>query len=418
MMRRLIQFLAAAVVLVGAPGIHAADWPAFRGPAGNGVSSETDVPLHWGPEQNIKWKTPLPAPGNSSPIVSKGKVFLTCATDAGKNRGLYCYDRRDGRLLWSQIVPYDRNDPTHGTNPYCGSSPAADGTRIVVWHGSAGLYCYNYDGEKLWSRDLGEFKHIWGYGSSPVLYGEKIILNCGPGERTFVTAIDATNGQTIWQVDEPGGASGEKGSSEWIGSWSTPVVAKLAGRDQILVSLPYHVNAYDPADGNVLWTCDGLDKLVYTSPLVGDGVIVAMGGYHGPAMAFKPGGSGNVTESNRLWHATAKNPQRIGSGVIVGRNLFMANEQHIGQCIDVETGKDLWQNRMPEGPIWASPVLSGDRLYVTNQLGTTLVFRANPEKFDLLAENKLEERSNSTLAISDGEIFLRTFQSLFCIGEK
>ena len=416
-MRRVLPIVA-AVVLATATLARGEDWPVFRGPNGDGISSETELPLHWGPDQNIKWKAPLPAPGNSSPIVSKGRVFLTCATDAGKNRGLYCYDRRNGRPLWSQIVAYDQTDPTHQTNPYCGSSPAADGTRVVVWHGSAGLHCYDYEGKKLWSRDLGEFKHIWGYGSSPVFYGDKIILNCGPGVRTFVTAIDAANGQTIWQSDESGGASGEKGASEWIGSWSTPVVAKVAGRDQILVSLPYHVNAYDPADGKVLWTCDGLDKLVYTSPLVGDGVGVAMGGFHGPAAGFKLGRSEDVTRINRLWHATAKNPQRIGSGVIVGRNLFMANEQYIAQCLDVETGKELWQTRMPAGPIWASLVLAGDRLYVTNQIGTTIVFRANPERFELLAENEMEEPSNSTLAISDGEIFLRSFQNLFCIGEK
>ena len=413
---RSVMICVAAVMLGEAAAIHAADWPAFRGPKGDGVSSESDVPLHWGPEQNIKWKAPLPAPGNSSPIVSKGKVFLTCATDAGKNRGLYCYDRRNGELLWSQIVPYEQPDPTHGTNPYCGSSPAADGARVVVWHGSAGLYCYDYDGKKLWQRDLGEFKHIWGYGSSPVFLGEKIILNCGPGVRTFVTAINAADGQTIWQTDEPGGASGEKGNTEWIGSWSTPVLAKVNGRDQILVSLPFHVNAYDPDDGKVLWTCEGLDKLAYTSPVVGDGMAVAMGGYHGPALGFKLGGSGNVTDTSRLWHITAKNPQRIGTGVIVGRHLYMANEQHIAQCIDVTTGKDLWQTRMPEGVIWSSLVLAGDRLYVTNQIGTTIVFRASSEKFELLAENKLGESSNSTVAISDGQIFLRTFKHLYCIG--
>jgi outer membrane protein assembly factor BamB len=139
-MQRSLAILA-AVVLAVVSFARGEDWPAFRGVNGDGVSSETNVPLHWGPGQNIHWKASLPAPGNSSPIVSKGRIFLTCATDAGKRRGLYCYDRHDGRLLWSQIVAYDRADPTHRTNPYCGSSPAADGTRVVVWHGSAGLHC-------------------------------------------------------------------------------------------------------------------------------------------------------------------------------------------------------------------------------------------------------------------------------------
>jgi outer membrane protein assembly factor BamB len=406
------------VLAVAITAVHAGDWPAFRGPNGDGVSSEKSVPLHWGPGQNIQWQAPLPDKGNSSPIVSRGKVFVTCATDGGKKRGLYCFDRQTGKPLWSKILPYAADDPTHGTNPYCGSSPAANGQRVVVWHGSEGLYCYDYDGKELWSRDLGVFKHIWGYGSSPVFLGDKIILNCGPGERTFVTAVAAADGKTIWQMDEPGGASGEKGPTEWLGSWSTPVVTRVNGRDQILVSLPQHVNAYDPEEGKILWTCDGLDKLVYTSPVISDGIVVTMGGFHGPALGLKAGGTGNITAARRLWHVTTKNPQRIGTGVVVGKHLYMANEQHVAQCIEVATGKELWQARMPEGIVWASPVLAGDRLYVTNQNGTTIVFRPNPEKFELLAENRLGEQSNSTIAISDGQIFLRTFEHLYCIVEK
>ncbi len=396
----------------------AADWPAFRGPHGDGVSSETKVPLEWGPEKNIKWKIPLPNKGNSSPIVSKGKVFVTCATDGGKQRGLFCYDRVTGKELWSKLVTHEEQDPTHETNPYCGSSPSANGKRVVVWHGSAGVHCYDYDGHELWSRDLGVFRHIWGYGSSPVFVGDRIVLNCGPGDRTFVIALAAADGKTLWQQDEPGGVSGEKKGDAWIGSWSTPVAAKIENREQILVSLPEHLNAYDPQDGKILWTCEGLDKLVYTSPVVGDSVIVTMGGYHGPAMGLTPGGSGDITDSNRLWRETKSIPQRIGTGVIVGKFLYMANEPGIAQCIDSTTGKEVWKARLADSSIWASPVLAGERLYVTNQAGTTIVFRANPEKYEELAQNKLDEPSNSTIAISNGEIFLRTTEHLFCIADE
>lgn len=414
----MVRFVLSAVVCLALiSNTRAEDWPAFRGAKGDGVSNEKYAPLTWGPEKNIKWKAPLPGPGNSSPIVSGQRVFLTCAKEEGRDRGTYCYDRNTGSLLWSKHVRYEEKDLTHGTNPYCGSSPAADGKRVVVWHGSAGLYCYDYDGNELWKRDLGEFKHIWGYGQSPVFHGEKIILNCGPGERTFVTAIDAKDGKTLWQVDEPGGATGEKGNTEWIGSWSTPTIAKIDGRDQILVSLPYHLNAYDPADGKILWTVDGLGKLVYTSVVVGDGVGVAMSGFHGPAMGFKLGGSGNVTESSRLWLNKERQPQRIGTGIIIGKHLYMVNEQFIAQCIEIETGKDVWQSRIPQGALWGSPVLVDGRMYVTNQNGTTIVFKPNTEKFELLAENALDERSNSTPAISNGQMFVRTFKHLYCIEE-
>jgi outer membrane protein assembly factor BamB len=413
---------AAAVLLAELCHYHATanDWPAFRGPAQTGISEETRVPLNWSAEKNIRWKAPLPAPGNSSPVVSRDRVFITCATDNGKHRGLYCYDRRDGRLLWQRLVDCDESDPTHATNPYCGSSPACDGTRVVVWHGSAGLHCYDYDGQPLWSRDLGTFRHIWGYGSSPIFYHDSILLNCGPGERTFVTAIDRRTGEARWQVDEAGGDEGQDQPGQkpkWIGSWSTPVVTKVDGRDQVLVSLPHHVQAYDPSDGKILWSCDGLGDLVYTSVLVTDGIGVAMSGYFGPAVGFKLGGSGNVTETNRLWHGTAQNPQRIGSGVIVGEHIYLVNEPSLVQCLELKTGKEVWKDRLGGEKVWASIVAAEGRLYVTDEAGTTYVFAPSRAGLEILAKNSVGEPTNSTLALSNGQIFLRTFGHLICIEE-
>lgn len=395
-----------------------ADWPAFRGPAGTGVADETDVPLHWSSEENVKWKSPLPGPGDSSPVVSGTRVFLTCATESGKRRGLYCFDRKNGEQLWSQIVEFDGEEPTHETNPYCGSSPAADGRRVVVWHGSAGLHCYDYDGRPLWSRDLGSFRHIWGHGSSPVFYGDRILLNCGPGKRTFITAIDAANGQTIWQTDELGGDDGQDRPGQkpvWVGSWSTPVVTQVDGRDQIIISLPHRVQAYDPDNGQIIWSCGGLGDLVYTSVVVGDGVAAALGGFSGPAIGFKLGGSGDMTEQNRLWRLADKNPQRIGSGVILKGYLYLIDEPGQMECIDMKTGQAAWKGRLGSDKVWASIVSAADRLYVTSQAGATYVVAANPERFELLAKNELGEPSNSTIAISDGQFFLRTSDSLVCV---
>ncbi|MEX2561206.1 MAG: PQQ-binding-like beta-propeller repeat protein [Pirellulales bacterium] len=398
------------------------EFMSFRGPAGTGISDETGVPTHWGPDNNIKWKTPLPGPGNSSPIVVGKRVFVTCASDGGKDRGLYCFDRDSGRQVWSQVVRFEAEDPTHQTNPYCGSSPASDGRRIVAWHGSAGLFCYDLEGNELWSRDLGVFRHIWGYGSSPVFHEASgaILLNCGPGKRTFVTAIDPNTGETIWQVDEPGGDEGQETPGEkpiWVGSWSTPVVATVEGREQVIVSLPRHVQGYDPRTGEVLWSCDGLGDLVYTSCLVEGPMAVAMGGYHGPAIGFKLGGSGNITETNRLWHVSERNPQRIGSGVIIDRHIYMANADGVAQCLELATGKEIWKDRLPGGGVWGSILAADGRWYVTNQAGTTHVFAPNAEKLELLASNELGEPSNSTPALSDGQIFLRTFGHLYCVEE-
>jgi outer membrane protein assembly factor BamB len=397
---------------------HAGDWPSFRGPDRSGRTHQTAAPITWGPSENIKWKVPLPGEGNSSPVIAGNKIFLTCANEHGTKRGTYCFDRTNGKLLWQQVVDYTSEDPTHGTNPYCGSSPAVAEGRIVVWHGSAGVYCYDLDGKQLWSRDLGVFRHIWGYGSSPVIYRDRVFLNCGPGPRQFVTALDLATGKTLWQQDEPGGNAGdEKGASakDWTGSWSTPIVIVVDGRDQVLVTLARHVQAYDPQTGDLLWSIDGMGPLAYTDPLVEQGIGVAMSGYHGPAIGFKLGGSGDMTEKNRLWHDTSKNPQRIGSGVLIDGYLYMANEIGLVQCIDAKTGKEVWKDRLPGGKIWASLIEVDGRLYVTNQKGTTYVIAANPEKFELLAENRLDDGGNSTLAVADGQILLRTFGHLYCI---
>lgn len=407
----------------GAALAVAGDWPGFRGPTGDGMSNETGVPVHWSKEQNVRWKVKLPGPGNSSPIVSGERVFVTCAQDQGKKRGLYCFDRKDGHELWRQVVDFDRVMPTHETNPYCAPTPATDGKRIVVWHGSAGLFCYDLEGKELWRRDLGEFRHQWGYAASPVIYHDRVIQNCAPGDKAFVAAFDLADGRELWRTDEPTDGDGRKRpDGAPMGTWSTPVVAKIDGKDQIVCSLPTRVVAYDPADGKIIWSCEGLHgergDLAYSSPVIADGLCVAIGGYNGPSMAFKLGGSGEISESNRLWRKP-QSPQSIGSGVIVDGYLYVpdAGPSTI-RCLEVATGKEMWADRASGASHWGSIVLAEGRCYVTNQDGTTIVFKPNPEKFELIARNELGEHSNSTPALSNGQIFLRTYENLYCIAEE
>ena len=401
--------------------ILAADWPLFRGPDRDGKTSDTSAPLTWSADKNIKWKITLPSKGNSSPIVSAGKVFLSIAEDAkGTKRSLYCYDRNDGKTLWVKTVSYDKAEPTHAANPYCGSTPAADGQRIVVWHGSAGVFCYDYNGKQLWSHDLGTFHHIWGYAASPIFVGDSIILNCGPGNRSFVTALDKTTGRTLWETPEPGGADDRSPQSKnWLGSWATPQVVNIANKSQILVAQPGHVNAYDPTDGHILWTCAGTGDLAYMDVMLGNGVssgtAVAMAGYGGKAMGFKLGGSGDVTATHRLWQSTDKPPQRISNGIVVGPHLFTANEPHFA-CYEMATGKELWRFRPPSQVFWAAITATPERLYVTSQNGPSYVFAPDAKEFKLLATNDLGEGTNASIAISNGQIFLRTFTHLYCIA--
>ena len=423
-MPRMLLLIASAAFLLSGPTPQAGDWPGFRGPQGTGISAESGFPIAWSPEMNVKWRTPLPGPGNGSPIVVGNRVFVLCAEEEGKQRSTFCFDRETGEQLWKETVRFSAVEETHKTNPYCPSTPVSDGERVAVWHRSAGMHCYDLDGKTLWSRDLGTFEHIWGGGSSPIIYRDMVIQLCGPGERTFLVALDKTTGETRWQTpNEPGGSRSNQG--RYVGSWSTPVMISVDGQDQLLCPLHSRVAAYDPLTGEELWMIDGLSSersdLAYASPMVGAEHALVVGGFGGPALGFKLGGSGDMTASNRLWRKSEpRNPQRIGSGVLMGDNVFLANADGAGsfECLDINTGEQRWvEQRTSDGPHWGSVVSADGKLYVTGQKGITRVLSANPESYEVLAENDLGEQSHSTPALSDGEIFLRTWEALYCIAE-
>tara|TARA_R110002096_G_scaffold29509_5_gene88953 strand:- start:16397 stop:17662 length:1266 start_codon:yes stop_codon:yes gene_type:complete len=413
--------LAGALVLSSAS--HAGDWPAFRGPNFNGISEETGVPTEWGPNQNIVWTVSLPGENNGSPIVSNGNVFVVSAEDRGKTRSLHCFDRTNGEQRWVKTVNFGSVEPTHKTNQYGASTPAADGEHVVVWHDSAGLFCYDFSGNQIWKRDLGEFRHMWGFGGSPIIVEGRVILHAGPGTEVFLTSINLRTGETQWQTEEPVNGNGERNpENKYMGSWSTPVIAQVAGKPLIICSFATRVNAYDPATGNIVWSCDGLSgkkgDLCYTSPIIADDICVAMGGFGGPAMGFRMQGNGNITNEQQLWRSEP-NPQRIGSGVYVDGYIFVANAgPNLLQCLDPATGKILWQERSPGGAHWGSTIYADGHLFATDQQGTTHVLKPNPEKYEWVRSNRLSSRGNSTPAFSDGQIFIRTFQNLYCIGQQ
>jgi outer membrane protein assembly factor BamB len=400
----------------------AEDWPAFRGPRGDGISNESGFPTAWGPDQNIKWKVSLPAPGNSSPIVSNGRVFLTLAEDEGRKRSLYCFDRKDGRKLWVRTVSFEKTMPTHSSNPHGSSTPATDGKVVVVWHSSAGLYAYDFSGHQLWSRDLGEFRHMWGYGGSPVIYQDRVILNCGPGKRVFVTALNLADGRTIWQQEEPQDNQeiDKRADGGYKGSWTTPVVARIGGEDHIVCTMPTRINGYDPATGKILWTCEGIrgpkGDLAYSSPMISDGFCVAIAGFEGPSIGIRLGATGDLTKSGRQWRLE-KNPQNIGTGIFVDGYIYRVNASPgpLVDCVDAKTGERVWGG--PRGGAgWASIVMADGRLYATSQDATTFIFKLNPKGYEEVSQNKLDETCNATPAFSDRQIFIRTHDYLYCIG--
>jgi outer membrane protein assembly factor BamB len=425
------RILAALVfVLVAVVPVVAGNWPNWRGPDNQGHCPEGDVPLRWSAKENVRWRVALPESGNSTPVVWGDRIFVTQAKDktawppknaggpaSAETRLLLCLQRSDGKLLWDAKVTYKEQEATHPTNPFCSASPVTDGERVVVSFGSAGLYCYSMDGKEQWHKDFGKMEHIWGNASSPILHGQLCIFWVGPGKNQVLVALNKKTGEEVWRYEEPGGASGLGKDKEWRGSWSTPVVIQFARHEELILSVPKKVLGFDPKTGKELWSCAGMGDLVYTSPICSqDGIIVAMSGYHGPSLAVRAGGTGDVTNTHRLWHQEKSNPQRIGSGVIVGEHVYILNDSGVAQCLEVKTGKEVWSQRLAS--TWSSVVAVGDRLYVPTKKSETYVFQAGPE-YRELAHNRLQgEDMFASLAISDGDVFIRTYKALWCIGVK
>lgn len=396
----------------------AQNWPTWHGPHCNAVSDERNLPQNWSATESIRWKVDLPAPGNSTPIVWDDHVFLTQALDGGRRRALLAFDRLTGRLRWQRELPCEVDETSHRQNPPCSSSPVTDGQAVYAWFGSAGVAAYNFEGHQLWHVPLGPVLHKWGNGSSPVLYGDSLIVFHGPGEPAFLTAINKSDGRSKWKSEETAI------NSPVFGSWSTPALVKVEGHDELILPLPGEriggpgfLKSYDPATGKELWRCLGLGNEIYAMPVVSErgDAVVTICGHNGPLMAVRPGGHGDVTATHRLWQTTTNVPQRIGSGIIHDGRLYLADAPGVVECLDAATGKEIWKERVG-GNLWGSLLLAGDRLYVSNLEGTTFVLSAGPE-FKLLAKSEIPEPLYAALAASHGELFLRTYEHLYCIGK-
>lgn len=386
------------------------DWPWWRGPAGDGVSRDADVPTTWNAEKNIRWRAVVPGRGHSSPSVTGSRIFLTTADEKAKLQLLLCYDRETGHELWSKVVHEGNFHKVHPKNSYASASPACDGKHVYtvfVNNGALWVTAFDLEGKLAWQTEAGPFESEHGYGPSPVFYKSALIVAGESLAPSFVTALDCKTGTILWRI--PRKRPGQHGS------YATPIVANVAGRMQLLLPGFHHTTSYDPETGEMLWTCQGPAEVAANTAAFNDDLVFSSGGYpEKELLALRADGSGNVTDSHVVWR-TNKGVTFVTSPLYHDGLLYIVSDKGIASCYQSETGKQLWQQRL-SGGFSASPVVAGDRLYVTNEMGVTFVLKTGTE-FEILAENDLGSGGFASCAVCGDNLYLRTGDSLVCVAD-
>ena len=407
--------LLAAICTWITPTGHAADWPQFRGPDGQGVASDEGLPVTWSDNENLLWKTDMPGAGSSSPIVLDGKVYLTCYSGYGTGGGagnmealalhVVCVDAETGGIAWDRQVkaklPESRKVRDHG---YAGPTPATDGKHLYVFFGKSGVLKFDLNGKQLWQTDVGSTLHSWGCGTSPVLFKNLVVVNASVESGSLV-ALDKGSGKEVWRN---GGMKA---------SWNTPhLVTAPGGARELVVSVKDRLLAFDPATGKALWNCEGIHDYVCPSVVSHQGVVYAIGGRKSQAVAVRAGGRGDVTSSHRLWVANAG--ANVSSPVVHDGHLYWVSDRNqTAYCLRLNDGGVVYSQKFPGQP-YASVVLADGKLYVVTRRGGTVVLAATPE-YKQLAHNKLDDGStfNASPAIAASRLFLRSDRRLYCIGK-
>lgn len=424
--------------------VLADNWPQWRGPDGTGVSQERDLPVVWHEERAIVWKTPLPAWGTSTPAIWGDAVFVTSHTD--KNELLLLrLNKKSGEIVWTQIVgsgearreegkgksPSRDKQKFHQLHNLASPSPVTDGKTVVVHFGNGDLAAYDYGGQQLWKRNLqedyGGYTIWWGHANSPVLYQNLVISVCMQDSladlrdkpvESYIAAHDLQSGRERWKLLRT-----TKAKAEECDAYTTPLlvardaVAESPSRtssQQLVLMGANQLDAYDPATGKQLWVLEGLvGGRTVTGPTAGHGLIYATRGMRGEMIAVDPRSGGKLTRRNVVWEQQEGTPDTC-CPVVWGEYLFFISDNGIARCHDARTGQLRWTQRL-KGNYKASPIAAEARVYFLNTEGLCTVISAAP-RFDKLLENKLDDVTIASPAVSDGKIFIRGQNSLYCIG--
>jgi outer membrane protein assembly factor BamB len=424
------------------------NWPSFRGPHASGIADGQNLPDEWNGKtgQNILWRTPIPGLAHSSPIVWGNRVFVTSAIsgdpkasfrpglygdgDASKDRTrhrwmIYALDKRSGKVLWERVA-YEGEplEKRHVKATYANSTPATDGRIVVSWFGSQGVYAYDIDGKFPWKVDLGRLDfgaydiptYEWGSASSPIIWKDLVILQCDTQTDSFIIALNANTGQTVWKTDR-----------DEIPSWGTPTVATTSKGEELIANASNFIRGYDPRTGKELWRLGHSSKITAPTPIfAGDSLVVVSGrGPEKPIFVVKAGARGDLTLPEGKTSSDTVIWSRIGRGsymptpLIYNGILYVLANNGTFDAYNLNTGNEVYRQRLPTigSGFSASPVASDGKIYISNEDGEILVVSAG-EKFNHVATNSMGELLMATPALSDGVMYVRSAESLFAIGRK
>jgi outer membrane protein assembly factor BamB len=414
---RLATICLAASSILPAPGALAEDWPAFRGPTGQGVSTAANSPVVWGHSAHVAWRTSIRGKGWSSPVVHGGRIYLTTADpieeaeSAKQSLRALCLDAATGDTVWDKevfvLAPSSDNGP-HAKNSYASPTPIIAANRIYVHFGPHGTAALDLEGAIVWKNRGVKFDSRHGAGGSPIISGDHLIFNCDGVERPFVVALDCATGDEQWRTYRPD-IEPERFS------FSTPLEIAVDGKRQVVSPGSSVVCSYSPDSGQELWRFRYPGKWsIVPRPVFSHGLVFVCTGYEGPAelLAIRPNGSGDVTDTHLAWRAKDHVPH-TPSPVVSGDELYMVSDSGVATCRDAAKGKLHWRKRLG-GNFSASLVFASDRVYFPSEEGECVVLAANTT-YKELARNDLGEPTLASYALVDSSLFIRTEGHLYRI---
>ena len=425
-MKNLILFYACFVfTFVMASAQEPENWARFRGPNGQGISKATDLPVHWSAAENIAWKTYVPGEGWSSPIVWNDHIFLTTATEEGKNCHVIALDRKSGNILWNKMVfTQAPNQFRHDMNSYATSTPVTDGKTVFAVFSGGSIVALDFDGHIRWINSDLNFYSQHGMGTSPILYGDLLLLAVDqsnredpkglgwnqPWDKGYLLALDKNTGKERWR--------GMRGMSRL--AHATPAVMQVNGKDQIISPAGDVIQGFDPVNGKLIWTVTNKGEPCVPSPAIGDGLVFSTPSSNDQILAVRPDGQGDCTETHVVWSQKRNSPM-MSSFLYIKPCLYTCTDNSsIFSCFDETTGEVLWELRLRTGALNPSPIYADGKIYILSERGTMSVLKLSIDRkkpAEIIATNELGDHCRASVAIAGNQLIIRSDNHLWCIGK-